>query len=105
MFEDKLQELSHIQQTSSVAAYLERFEELLNDVTGQSEASLISFFVGGLKPNLCSEINIARPDSLRQAFFLAKVYEAQRGQNKFHIATDITEPLIKTPPTGSKGYP
>lgn len=34
VFEDRLQELSHIQQTSSVAAYLEKFEEMLNDVGG-----------------------------------------------------------------------
>lgn len=32
-FDDKLQQLSHIQQTSSITTYLERFEELLNEVT------------------------------------------------------------------------
>lgn len=103
VFEDKSQEFSHIQQTSTVEAYLERFEELLSDVTGQSKASLVSFFVGDLKPYLRSEINIARPDSLHQAFSLAKIYEAQRGRNKFHTSNVITESLIKTPTTGPKG--
>lgn len=64
MFKDKFQELSHIQQSSTVVVYLERFEELLNDVIGQFEISLISFFLRGLKPDIRSEINIARTDSL-----------------------------------------
>lgn len=64
VIEDKLQELLHIQQTSSVAAYLERFAELLYDVTGQSKASLISFFIGGLKPELRRKFNISIPASL-----------------------------------------
>lgn len=58
-FEDKLQELCKIRQIASVANYLEKFEELLNEVTRQSEASLISFFISGLKPELKSELNLA----------------------------------------------
>lgn len=58
--------------------YLERFEELLNDIGGQSEASLISFFIGRLKLELKSELNIIKPTSLHKAFSPAKVYEAQR---------------------------
>lgn len=53
-----------------MAAYLERFEELLNEVGGQSEASLISFFIGGLKPKLKCELNICQPTSLWKAFSL-----------------------------------
>lgn len=45
---------------TSMATYLERFEELLNKVRGQLETSLISFFVGGLKPDLKTELNISR---------------------------------------------
>lgn len=74
-FDDKLHELSHIQQTTSVASYLDCFEELLNEVSGQSEASLISFFIGGLKPELRCKMNITKPTSLQKAFSLAKIYE------------------------------
>lgn len=104
-FEDKIQELSHIQQTSSVVAYLERFEEILNEVSGQSETSLISFFVGGLKSELRNELNIIKPTSLQKAFSLAKVYEVQHGQGRHNNLAAIIEPLIKAPPTGAKGVP
>lgn len=70
---DRLQELSHIQQTTSVAAYLEKFEDLLNEVSGQSEATLISFLISGLGLELKNELNIIKPTSLRKAFALAKV--------------------------------
>lgn len=65
VYVDKLQELSRLQQTSSVVVYLEQFEELLNGVTDQSEAALISFFIGGLKPELKRELKITEPTSLR----------------------------------------
>lgn len=76
---DKLQELLRLQQTTSVAVYLEQFEELLNGVSGQSEAALISFFIGGLKPELKGELKIREPETLRKAFSLAKVFEEHRG--------------------------
>lgn len=105
--EDKLQELSHIQQTASVAAYLERFEELLNEVSDQLEATLIRFFIGGLKWELKNELNIIKPTTLRRAFTLAKVYEAQRDRNRFTENMENTEPIIKIPMSRSarKGQP
>lgn len=51
-FEDKLEELSRLQQTGTVAAYMAQFESLLNEAEGQSEEALITFFVGGLKPEI-----------------------------------------------------
>lgn len=38
VFDDKLEELSRLQQTSSVTNYLEQFEALLNEASHQSEA-------------------------------------------------------------------
>lgn len=75
-FEDKLQELCRIKQITLVASYLEKFEDLLNEVSGQSEASLISFFISELKPELKSELNLAKSTTLRRAFSLTKAYEA-----------------------------
>lgn len=102
---DKFQELSHIQQTTSVATYLERFEELLNEVSGQSESTLISFFIGGLKLELRNELDIIKPTLLRRAFALVKVYEPQRGGERVGTKSPITEPLIKNPPALPKGVP
>lgn len=58
---DKLQELSRLQQTSSLFVYLEQFKKLLNGVSGQSEAALINFFIGGLKAELKGELKIREP--------------------------------------------
>lgn len=75
-FDDRLQELSHIQKLMMVADYLDRFEELLNDVSGQLESSLISFFIEGLKSELRCELNIAKLTTPRKAFSLAKIFES-----------------------------
>lgn len=45
-YKNKLEDLSRLQQTSTVEEYLEKFEKLLNDVAGQSEHTLITYFVG-----------------------------------------------------------
>lgn len=91
-----------------MASYLEQFETLLNEVSHQSEASLINFFVGGLKPELRSELKVSQPMSLRKAFSLARLYEAQLGfQNGVggpHHSPN-REPLIKTPPLGPTQLP
>lgn len=107
-FEDKLQELCRIKQITSVANYLEKFEELLNEISGQSEASLIIFFISELKPELKNELNLAKPTTLRRVFALAKAHEAHRIPGRFggNSGTGInTEPLLKSPPNGAKAVP
>lgn len=106
MFDDKLEELLRLQQTSSIAHYLEQFEGLLNEVNHQSEESLISFFIDGLKPELRGELKVGRPPTLRQAFSKAKLYEAQWGFNRFGGKTSGNrEPLIKQSPSTTTPVP
>lgn len=64
-----------MQQTASLEVYLDKFEDLLNDIDEQSEGTLITFFVGGLKPELKNELKILKPTSLRQAFSAAKMFD------------------------------
>lgn len=91
---------------SSVATYMEQFKTLLNEVSHQSEVPLISFFVGGLKLELRSELKVSQSETLRKAFVLAKLYEAQRGFHRGSTTTTTTrEPLIKQPPSGSTQFP
>lgn len=105
-FEDKLEELSRLQQTGTVAAYMAQFEKLLNEVEGQTEESLITFFIGGLKPDIKNQLKIARLLSLRKALATAKVYESNKSFKpwKNFTTTGKTEPLIKNPP-GETGVP
>lgn len=52
---------------------------LLNEVEGQAKESIISFFIGGLKPDIKKELKWVRPTTLRRAFFVAKVYASNNG--------------------------
>lgn len=60
-FDDKLEDLSRLQQTGTVAEYMAQFEGLLNEVEGQSEETLITFFIGGLKAEIKGQLKINRP--------------------------------------------
>lgn len=51
-FEDHQTELAKLTQKGIVAEFQAEFEKLMNKVTGIQESLLVSFFVGGLKPNL-----------------------------------------------------
>lgn len=69
---------------------------------------MINFFIDGLKPKLKSELNLAKPISLRRAFALAKVHEAHRIPTRIggNAATGINSELIlKNPPAGTKTLP
>lgn len=79
MFEDKLEELSRPQQTSTVVEYMGRFEALLNEVTWQNEETFLSYFIGGLRSKIRNQLKINRPTTLRKALAIAKVHEANKG--------------------------
>lgn len=84
-----------------------QFENLLNEVEGQNEESLITFFIGGFKPEIISHLKITRPPTLRKALAMAKVYEADLGHKPWKSFTTHVkmEPLIKTPPEGMPVVP
>lgn len=92
---------------------MEKFEELLNEVDGQSVPTLVTYFVGGLKPDLKSELKILKLMTLRQAFSAAKMYEAHPGHHHLSWSTPYRpnvgagnpSPLLKTPPEVSKALP
>nr|GLL44635.1 uncharacterized protein LOC109179602 [Ipomoea trifida] len=76
-FEDYQANLAKLTQKGSVADFQTEFEKLMNKVTGIQEPLLISFLVSGLKPNLRREMLIAKPQSLLEAFKLAKAFEVR----------------------------
>lgn len=63
----------------SIVQYFEQFENLVNEVSGQSEESLISFSSGVLKLKLKNELKFTHQSTLRKAFALAKLHEAHKG--------------------------
>lgn len=101
-FEDKLAQLSRLQQVTTVAAYMAQFERLMNEVQGQSEEALIGFFIEGLKSKIQDDMLVRRPVTLRRALAEAKILEARKGGKEFkggrYVAANKTELIFKTPP-------
>ncbi|GJU53335.1 hypothetical protein Tco_1227049 [Tanacetum coccineum] len=53
------------------------FKKLMNRVTGIPDSLLIFFYISGLNLNLQHELLVARPTTLGDAFFLARITEAR----------------------------
>lgn len=66
VFGDKLEELTQLQQTSTVVDYIDSFEALLNEVDNQAKKSLFTYFEGGLSEYLRRQLKIVRPSTLRE---------------------------------------
>lgn len=82
----KLFKLSH---TSSVTAYLSKFENLANWIVGLSPPFLLSCFISGLKPKVLAQ----QPNSLSQAAGLARLHE-----DKFQDLLRNHQPRPPQPP-------
>ncbi|KAJ9542329.1 hypothetical protein OSB04_028835 [Centaurea solstitialis] len=75
-YEDPHGALSKLLQTDTVAHYQGEFEKLMNRVTDVSETLLISFYIV-LKLAIQRELLITRPQTLGDAFALARITEAR----------------------------
>ncbi|CAH9060569.1 unnamed protein product [Cuscuta epithymum] len=80
-FVDHQAELAKLTQKGTVIDYQAEFERHMNKVTGIQESLLISFFIGGLRPNLKRELLISAPQTLLEAFKLAKAFETRHEDN------------------------
>lgn len=82
-YEDKLEELSQLQQISMVTEYMARFETLLNEVDGQNEEILITYFIGGFKPEFKRQLKLNWSDTLRKALAPTKIHKANKGYKTY----------------------
>ncbi|XP_027174040.1 uncharacterized protein LOC113773608 [Coffea eugenioides] len=77
--DDAIKEFNKLQQTSSVLAYQERFEELralvMAKVPNLSESYYVSCFLSGLKNEIKSAVKMHKPDSLQLIFEKARWQE------------------------------
>jgi hypothetical protein len=82
MFVDFFGDLSKLEQAGSVRDYQVQFERLLTRVGRLASEHQIGCFVSGLKEDIRTEVQAARPTSLSTAMGLARLYEArQQAQN------------------------
>ncbi|VFQ60849.1 unnamed protein product [Cuscuta campestris] len=76
-YADYFGQLANLHQTVSVMDYQTAFENIMQHVTGASEANLLSLFHAGLKPHLRHEIALLKPTTLSSSFALARELEAK----------------------------
>lgn len=81
-----VRQLFHIRQTSSVADYVERFSQLIDQLRAYCPNSdplyHIMRFVDGLREDIRSVVMVQRPRDLDTAFVLAQLQEEAAGQRK-----------------------
>ncbi|KAG8391057.1 hypothetical protein BUALT_Bualt01G0148300 [Buddleja alternifolia] len=113
LFEDPMAELMNLRQTGTVRDYLDKFDELLNNVN-LNEAYAISCFLDGLKNEITVQVRMFKPKSLQEAMSLAKlqeqaimladkrVYSNSRTQSTFpRTYTTNSTPIIQSAPSSN----
>ncbi|KAF5471969.1 hypothetical protein F2P56_008726 [Juglans regia] len=74
-FDDPMEALTKLRQTTSVSLYTSQFEALTNRLKGLSERHKLSCFISGLKDEIRIPIKMFNPPNLGSAFGLAKLQE------------------------------
>ena len=95
MYEDPLESLTRLKQSSSVVVYIGQFEALSNKIRGLSNSHKLSYFLSGLKDEARLLVKMLNPKNLNGAFGLVKIQEEYlnsscRGQRVPHKKSHIT---------------
>ena len=72
-YDDPMEALTRLKQTSIVIAYKGNFEILSNRIFGLSESHKLSCFLSGLKDEIRLPVRMLVPKTLNEAFGLAKI--------------------------------
>ncbi|KAG8386544.1 hypothetical protein BUALT_Bualt03G0159400 [Buddleja alternifolia] len=74
LFEDPMSELMNLRQIGAVKEYLDKFDELLNNVD-LNESYAVSCFLPGLKSEIEVQVRMFKPKNLQEDVSLAKLQE------------------------------
>ncbi|XP_035551117.1 uncharacterized protein LOC118349692 [Juglans regia] len=74
-FDDPMEALTRLRQTTSVSLYTSQFEALSNRLKGLSDKHKMSCFISGLKDDIQIPVKMFNPLNLGAAFSLAKLQE------------------------------
>lgn len=72
-YDDPMESLMKLRQSSTVGDYTAQFEALSNRLRGLSEANRLSCFLSGLKDEIRLPLRMLKPQNLVAAFGLAKL--------------------------------
>ena len=95
-YDDPMESIRRLKQTSSVLAYKGQFKAISNRVQSLSESHKLSCFLSGLKDEVRLLVRMLGPKTLNEAFGLAKMQEEYlwscRKSSK--IPHDVSRPSI-----------
>jgi hypothetical protein len=74
-YDDPMEALKKLQQSSTVAEYMAQFEALSNRLRGISDRNRLSCFLGGLKDEIHLPLRMLSPQTSVATFGLAKLQE------------------------------
>ncbi|XP_075633382.1 uncharacterized protein LOC142605839 [Castanea sativa] len=74
-YDDPLEVLTRLRQTSTVALYKAEFKAVFNRIKGLSHLHKLNCFLSGLKDEIRLPIRMLNPQTLNEAFGLAKIQE------------------------------
>jgi hypothetical protein len=74
-YDDLMEELIRLHQSSYVADYTTQVEALSNRLCGVSDRNRLSCFLNGLKDHICLPVRMLNPTTLSAAFGLEKLQE------------------------------
>ena len=74
-YDDPMEALTRLKQTTTVISYKSNFEILSNRVLGLFESHKLSCFLSGLRDEIQLPIRMLMPKSINEAFGLAKIQE------------------------------
>ena len=74
-YEDPMEALTRLRQTSNVIGYKGQFKALSNRIRDLSENHKLSCFLSGLRDEIRLPIKMLNPKTLNEAFGLAKIQE------------------------------
>jgi len=74
-YDDPMEALTKLRQSSTVAVYKADFEALPNRIKGLSSLHKMGCFLSGLKDEICLPVRMLNPQSLNATFGLAKIQE------------------------------
>ena len=95
-YDDLMEALTRLKQTSTVVAYKGNFKILSNRILGLSESHNLSCFLSGLRDEIRLLVRMLVPKSLNEAFGLAKIQEEYLLSSKknFKSVVDNGKPSI-----------
>ena len=95
-YDDLMEALTRLKQTSTVVAYKGNFKILSNRTLGLSESHNLSCFLSGLRDEIRLLVRMLVPKSLNEAFGLAKIQEEYLLSSKknFKSVVDNGKPSI-----------